>query len=764
MGCREAVFAAWLINLNRFYEEGADELVRRCSGLLGKYLDVEKLRGILQKKPGHEEQRAVAEEAFKLSLCESEVSEKLARGRNLTSVFSRVTVKDQAGQKKMYYPIAKESPEAVFPREDVGDGERKRLSGEFEEELLALGEDAPATWEDFIVVFDGLLRKYAWCITASDYEGEDVSLYNQSRIAGAIAECMLRSRDEDGNDFKLAVGDFSGIQNYVFSVANVSESGVAKRLRARSFYVDVAVSVIAQDILHRFRLTQNHVLMLTGGKFYLLLPNTDDSEHILDSIEKEIDQSFLSLFKGQIAIHLAWITMGAAGLENYSRSVTEIMRALGEKKVQAFRHSLADGQGWKEEGFCLYDHLKGKHVCPSCQRELADGDAGEYCPHCAAQTEMGGKLPRTKFISYYRGEREGAYHVYGDYWMGLWPEFRKDGAFLTEQINGGDLPENAKGAPVKVRYMANHIPVGEDGEVMTFNDIAGKSRGVQHLAVLKADVDTLGYLFADGLRMGRRHFGTISRVNTMSRFLEIFFSGYVNRLISQEEEYQNVYSVFSGGDDLFLIGPWDVMPRLAGQISRDFGNFAAANPALTLSAAVSVFQPREHIANLAEWSERTLKYVKNHAVKELYPEKSGRDGVSFMGQLFSWDDLRAQLEIGERLAKILGERLVDAGVFRRIGTYSRMYREFLINKDVMSLLFEPLFHYDRERNYGEIDKKKREQPDARLQLLQWFTDEYAKELSKNAADLREVKKNLFFAEAATAYALNITKEERGHGV
>lgn len=753
MEYREVALAAWLVNIGRFWDDGAESLVESCCGVLDKYLDMEKLLGILRKRPEYKEQRKLVDAAFALSLCESEVKEKLAIGRMLTSVFSRVTVKDKSERKKMYYSIGKESPEAVFPKENGSDEQRKELSLKFMEELKSLKNHLPGSWEDFIVIFDGLLRKYAWCITASDYEGEDISLYNQSRIAGAIAECMARSRDQEGKYFKLVVGDFSGIQNYVFSVANVNKKGVAKRLRARSFYVDVAVSAIAQDIIYQFGLTQNHILLLTGGKFYLLLPNTEESDKLLGTIEKEIEESFLALFKGQIAIHLAWITMGADGLEYYSQSVTEIMRVLGEKKAMAFHHSLTDGDGWIEDKFSLYKELAGKHVCESCQRELTD-EGQEYCPNCAMQTEIGGRLPRTRYISYYRGKKEGAYHIYGDYWIGLWPEFRKDEAFLTEQINGTSLPEQTKGAPVKIRYMANHIPIDdEDGDVMTFNDMAEVSRGMKRLAVLKADVDTLGYIFADGLRIGERHFGTISRVNTMSRFLEIFFSGYVNRLISQEKEYRNVYSVFSGGDDLFLIGPWDVIPRLAVTICKDFRNFTAQNPALTISAAVSVFQTKEHIANMAELSEQSLKEVKNKTIKALYPEKTGRDGVSFLGQLFGWTDLDEQLENGEKIARLLEMRKISIGILRRIGTYSRMYREFLVNRDVMSLMFEPLFHYDRQRNYEELEKKKDSE-------MQWFLDEYVHDLSKNAADLRNVKKNLFFAEAAITYALNITKEER----
>lgn len=761
---RETVFAAWLINMDRFLDGGPLQMVKRCGSVLRRFLDIDVVEGILEGRDEYRQQRNIVDAALQLSLCESERREKTSRGKSLTSVFSRVTVRDGDEQKKMYYPVSVERVDAAFPVEKIDDSAIRKLSGEFEKEIAAMEKDCPRSWEDFILLFDGLVRKYMWCITASDYEGEDISLYNQSRIAAAIAACVLRCGSEEENCYKLVVGDFSGIQKYVFSVANVSESGVAKRLRARSFYVDAAVSVIAQDIIHRFGLTQNHILMLTGGKFYLLLPNVAGSDQLLSSIEAEIERSFFKQFGGQIAIHLAWLTMPEEGLRDYSRSVTEVMRILGEKKSRSFKHILTDGTGWNRESFILSRDLADKHICSSCGSELTDKEQ-QYCGNCRMQTEIGGKLPHTRYIAYYRvpeGESDhgmrNCYHVYGDYWIGLWTEFRRDHAFLVEQVNGERLPKDTGGYPVRIRYMANHIPVNENGEVITFGDMAQDARGTKKLAVLKADVDSLGYIFADGLRKGQRHYGTISRVNTMSRLLEVFFSGYINELLTEAPEYSNVYSVFSGGDDLFLIGPWDVMPKLAVQIEKDFRRFAADNPALTLSAAVSVFSPREHIAHLAEYSEQTLKKVKNSTVEVLYPQKSGRDGVSFLGELMAWDDLEDQLDIGDRLTELLQKNLIGISTLRRIGTYSRMYRKFLIDRDVMALMFEPLFHYDRERNYDDIRKKMRDNED-----LEWFLNGYVKDLAENAADLRKVKKNLYFAETAVIYAMNMTKEEREHG-
>lgn len=752
MGERELVFAAWIANLARFYEPGPEQFARRCEPILSRYLDTRLLLEILENREGRGEMRKLVDEAFRLSLCESEVREKTANGRHLTSVFSRVTVKDGDSCPKRYYDYFEESPDAAFPSEAGFSGNLSELAGRFEEEFLSLRKNPPESWEHFVVVFDSLMRKYMWCITASDYEGEDISLYNQSRIAAAIACCMAR-QPEDPHAFKLVVGDFSGIQKYVFSVARVSEKGVSKRLRARSFHVDITVSVLAQEILYRFGLTQNHILLQAGGKFYLLLPNTPDSDGLLEQIEKETEAVFFSLFKGQIAIHLAWLAMGAEGLENYSKTVTRIMRMLGKKKSQSFFHCLANGTGWNTDAFVLEQNLADRHICSSCGGELVK--KGEiYCENCQMQTQIGGLLPKIKYISYYRGEKAGTFPIFGDYRIGLWTELRKDNAFLVEQLYDGAAAA-AGNIPLRVRYMANHIPVDDHQEVMTFEDIAEAAHGVKRLAVLKADVDNLGYIFADGLRTAKRHFGTLSRINTMSRFLEIFFSGYINQMISTDPRFTNVYSVFSGGDDLFLIGPWDVMPELACKINSEFRQFAAGNPSLSLSAAISVFYPKEHIANLAEYSEQALKRVKNSTNKALYPEKEGRDGVSFMGELYSWEDLGQQLRIGKRIAGLMMRQMIPVSLLRRIGTYSRMYRSFLIDKDVMGLMFEPLFYYDRQRNYDAVSKMK-----GKEQEIAWFLDEYIRDLSANAADLRVVKKNLYFAETAGIYALNYSKEER----
>ena len=65
-------------------------------------------------------------------------------------------------------------------------------------------------------------------------------------------------------------------------------------------------------------------------------------------------------------------------------------------------------------------------------------------------------------------------------------------------------------------------------------------------------------------------------------------------------------------------------------------------------------------------------------------------------------------------------------------------------------MFEPLFYYDRKRNhnYNTRDDDRR-----------WFKEEYIKSM-ENAADYKNVRKNLYFAETAVKIALNKTRRVR----
>ena len=87
------------------------------------------------------------------------------------------------------------------------------------------------------------------------------------------------------------------------------------------------------------------------------------------------------------------------------------------------------------------------------------------------------------------------------------------------------------------------------------------------IGVLRADIDNLGEAFVSGFKNeeNQDRYVTLSRTATFSRKLSMFFKYHINHLLENGEFYlkekedkkRNAVIVYSGGDDLFIVGSWD---------------------------------------------------------------------------------------------------------------------------------------------------------------------------------------------------------------
>lgn len=116
-----------------------------------------------------------------------------------------------------------------------------------------------------------------------------------------------------------------------------------------------------------------------------------------------------------------------------------------------------------------------------------------------------------------------------------------------------------------LRY-STRIYVGDYAADNSMAALAGASEGVPRLGVCRMDVDNLGQSFVSGYECAaesdpvkRQHFVTLSRTAAFSRQMSLFFKGYINPILSGEFEHcraLQVAVVYSGGDDVFLVGAW----------------------------------------------------------------------------------------------------------------------------------------------------------------------------------------------------------------
>lgn len=753
-GLKEILLTGRLSAIDKFTGEPPGCLINKYRRLFEKYYDCEKIQGILNGIPEYKDISDAIRKAEELSLAEHDLSGKQTDDKTLRTVFSRISAKDSGEVvEKNIYAFNPLDLYSIFPTDKTPSEESYvQLKNKFYAEMESLSKNAPETEASFRIVLDRILAKYTWCVSPSMRENEDISLYDYMKVTEAILTGLVMDGDRTDQDtgFAFVMADFSGIQKYIFQIATTNASGVAKRLRARSFYVDIMVRVFAQYVTEQFSVGRANILLETGGKFYVLIPWRKGTQEKLQEIRDTLEKFLFEKFEGTVSVNFAWLPVNEEGICNYSESITELNRRLTEEKAKPFSSVLKHGNGWEESAFIITDDLGNKKLCPSCRASLIS-KGKDSCASCGEQLEIGKKLPKAKYIVYRHIKTPGSFHIFEDTYIELTEKNDFDGAFLIGALREVGTGFDSYKYPVLQQYMVNHIAQGDRGEILSFSEIADRSRGVKKLAVLKMDVDVLGYLFADGLRGKERHFGTISRVNTMSRMLALFFGGYVNTLLeSRKNDFRNTYSVFSGGDDLFLIGQWDLMPDLALRIHDEFRRFTGANPSITVSAAVSVFGKKSHVAYMAAQSEKQLKKAKNEASEKLYPGKGGRNGICFFDDVYSWEDFRDQLGKAQAFAGLIRTKSLTSGILRRLAEYSDMYRSYIKSGRAEGLMAIPLLNYDYSRNYKLNSKHEDEK-----KILDYVT------AMKNYSGRDDiVQKDLYFAVNTVTHAMNLTREGR----
>jgi CRISPR-associated protein Csm1 len=157
--------------------------------------------------------------------------------------------------------------------------------------------------------------------------------------------------------------------------------------------------------------------------------------------------------------------------------------------------------------------------------------------------------------------------------------------------------------------------------------------------------------------------GSVSRFAALSRQLDLFFTGQLQQVI--RDRFPETYTLYAGGDDLFLIGPWRKTIDLAVTMNDAFRAYTGRNPNVHLSAAVELFKPHEPLRRVAERVETRLKAAK----------EQGRDRLALFGEVPPWSEVGALLDQGEQLAGWIREARESGG--RQAGSSVAMvYRLF----------------------------------------------------------------------------------------
>lgn len=636
--------------------------------------------------------------------------------RPLDAVFGRLDIGKGQAPIMQYLPKTY-CPEDAFPLEGEIKNEKhinyllKNFGREFKEIINNI-----TNFTKFYNLMYSLLLKYAWCIPSNSHEKiADISLFDHLKTTSAIAACLYQYhkniddfsvkaiKEDSRKKFKLLIGDSTGIQEYIFSGANVGSGGVANFLRARSFFITIITELVAQKVLNSCDLYISNILMSSGGKFYILLPNTDEIQKKITEIQKELDEYVLKEFHGELSFNLVCEELSGSDFEHFGSIVSNINKKLALKKNMVFDLAIKDKAQWKEDAF-LFEMVDahGKGLCDGCEKEFAvkEIDDKAYGPRCLQDLGVGKKLPRIKYLEI-TSDAEVELGIL-DIGVRLLNELPKqDSNNLLVALNDNTI---YPGRSMIFSYLANYV-AHEDYQIKSFDEISHYSKGIKRLAFLKADVDNLGTLFASGLKNqeeGQKNYDTISRITTLSRMLDLFFSGRINQIIN--DDYPNCYIVFSGGDDLLIIGPWDEIIELSIRINSEFRDFVGYNDNITLSAGINLVKTKTPIVKAVESTNELLEKSKETVLKG---KQCGRNQVTIFNRTMSWEGYEQAVTEGEQLENWVGENQLNMEDLWKLKKYDDLFQDFFNNKNIEGLKYQSFLAYDigRKKKENRISEK-----------------------------------------------------------
>lgn len=632
--------------------------------------------------------------------------------------------------------------------------------------------------------FDSLFMIYASHIPAATvgYVVPDVSLYDHCRTTSAITSALYQYHKESNSmsieairdyatkKFLLITGDFYGIQDFIFTEGGSTGKASAKLLRGRSFYVSLLSELAADMLCRELKLPVTSIILNAAGKFTILAHNTDKAKETVKTTEDRINDWLIKNFFGQVAMGFAIVEASCNDFVSgrFADLLDSLSKAVEKKKYSKF--DLSKHGGCVKTYLDSFDNDLG--ICPFCNKRPADRAAmvneEHACKICHDHIFIGTNLVKKEQIAIastdavlYGEKLLGP--IFGVYQLvfagGELNELAKEGKLykfwnigisesgeisknITAKFINGYVPKydeedlqddrylTGRKSEKKKEAMIDQIKTDKDESVpktfahiavkaLNFTDKPDKFKGIEALGILKADVDNLGLLFACGMRKERL---TLSRLATMSRQLNNYFSIFIPHILKTDKRFKDIYTVFSGGDDLFLIGPWNRIIDFASLLNDSFKEYVCQNKGITLSAGITIHKPNTPVLTLAEASERAL-----HSSKS-----DGRNRITIFGETAEWHNFKRLKDIREKLEDWLNSEIINNAMLFRVNELIEMKRqeERLMKKgaihidDMECLKWRARFKYTVVRNTARKLKGEEKQKaiEEVMEIGRWLED------------------------------------------
>ncbi len=456
----------------------------------------------------------------------------------------------------------------------------------------------------------------------------NISLYELVKFlaAGAMA-------GPPPKPYLLASADFSGIQEFIYTI---SSKGALKSLRSRSFFLEVLAQHTIFEILRGCAASPANVIYSGGGGFALLLPNSQICKDTLVRVKRVMNDWLLTQQQARLYLAMDCLELEEKDVRppGFLNAWARMSKLLEQDKLTRFKNSMAQLLERSEPTLSASQECQICHRddLPSGSMEQLPPSPGErpvpVCPLCRTLFQWGDDLTEYSYLVRGRGgshTREIALPTMNG--LASYSPSRVSPEADSYEVrwvkNCWDLSVFGDGRSFQLLHGDQ---AKKNGAVTAdFEFLADASAGKKLLGAMRLDVDNLGLLLTRGL--GPDGFD-IPHYSIFSRQLNLFFALYVNLLCSgnvpnpidimgklKANRGANLTIVYSGGDDLFVVGAWDEVTELACRLCQSFKEFTGHNDDVSISGGTVVVKPDFPLYQIANLSKRA-----EEAAKERHPD------------------------------------------------------------------------------------------------------------------------------------------------
>lgn len=584
---------------------------------------------------------------------------------NLYSIFNILNGNNES--KRYDASVLYEDEKIKFAKDSVN-----KPSGEFykeiKEKLSGKLENASVDMDFINSYLETLERTTSYIpVSASVDEKVDISVYEHIKQSIAIGSSLFeyltendRIKDQEKiycspeefykeKSILLYSMDFSGIQSFIYGQYGKEE--VLKNLRSRSFYLEILMENVIDELLKSLNLSVANLLYAGGGHAYFILANTQKTKTILAEFDADIKACMQDTFGIDLYIGSGYCECSCNDLQNkpdgaYSNCFREVSGAVSQNKFRRYGASQikALNKGKKTDG---------ERECKICHSSYNLNENG-VCSLCDGFAKLSKDILNREIFTVVSDKEKGILPIYKNGYLSGGNIKRKDGEEYLNTNKKILIRAYSKNGVYKGKDYVKTIYVGDYHNADTLENLVKDGVGIKRLGVLRGDIDNLGKAFVGGFEKSKQ---TLSKSAAFSRKLTQFFKYDINNILrnpiykipfsdgEDENTDRKIAIIYSGGDDVFVVGAWKDIIEFGVDLYNNLKEYTQGT--LTVSAGLGIYMPKYPISYMAEKTGELEDYSK---------KLDGKNAITLFDKnnSYHWDEF---------IDKVMGEKFATVSEF-----------------------------------------------------------------------------------------------------